>query len=151
MFFCSTAPFGKTLPTDEQIIEAARQANIHDYIQTLEKGYETNVGERGIKLSGGQKQRISIARVFLKNPAILILDEATSALDNATEMQVQAALDKLTHGRTVIVVAHRLSTVRNADEIVVLTDHGVVESGTHDELLAKPDGLYRELYSYQFR
>ena len=143
--------YGSPDATDEQIIEAARQANIHDYIQTLEKGYETNVGERGIKLSGGQKQRISIARVFVKNPAILILDEATSALDNATEMQVQAALDKLTHGLTVRVVAHRLSTVRNAYEIVVLTDHGVVESGTHDELLAKPDGLYRELYSYQFR
>lgn len=143
--------YGAPDATDEQIMEAARQANIHDYIQTLERGYDTNVGERGIKLSGGQKQRISIARVFLKNPSILILDEATSALDNATEMQVQAALDKLTHGRTVIVVAHRLSTVRNADEIVVLTEHGIVEAGTHDELLAREDGVYRELYSYQFR
>ncbi len=143
--------YGCPEATDEQIIDAARKANIHDYIQTLEKGYDTSVGERGIKLSGGQKQRISIARVFLKNPSILILDEATSALDNATEMQVQAALDELTQGRTVIVVAHRLSTVRNADEIVVLTDRGIVESGTHDELLAKPDGVYRELYSYQFR
>lgn len=143
--------YGCPEATDEQIIDAARKANIHDYIQTLEKGYDTSVGERGIKLSGGQKQRISIARVFLKNPSILILDEATSALDNATEMQVQAALDELTQGRTVIVVAHRLSTVRNADEIVVLTDRGIVEAGTHDELLAKPDGVYRELYSYQFR
>ena len=143
--------YGSPDATDEQIVDAARKANIHDYIRTLEKGYDTNVGERGVKLSGGQKQRISIARVFLKNPSILILDEATSALDNATEMQVQTALDELTRGRTVIVVAHRLSTVRGADEIVVLTDRGIVESGTHDELLAKPDGVYRELYSYQFR
>ncbi|MBQ9079910.1 MAG: ABC transporter ATP-binding protein [Clostridia bacterium] len=143
--------YGNPEATEEQIIEAAKAANIHDYIQTLERGYDTNVGERGVKLSGGQKQRISIARVFLKNPSILILDEVTSALDNATEMQVQAALDELTRGRTVIVVAHRLSTVKNADEIIVLSSEGIVESGTHDELIAKENGVYHELYSYQFR
>ena len=143
--------YGSPNATEEQIIDAARKANIHDYVEALEKGYDTQVGERGVKLSGGQKQRISIARVFLKNPSILILDEATSALDNATEMQVQAALDELTQGRTVIVVAHRLSTVRNADEILVLTERGIAESGTHDALMAKEDGIYRALYSYQFR
>ncbi len=143
--------YGSPDATEEQIIDAARKANIHDYVEALEKGYDTQVGERGVKLSGGQKQRISIARVFLKNPSILILDEATSALDNATEMQVQAALDELTQGRTVIVVAHRLSTVRNADEILVLTERGIAESGTHDALMAKEDGIYRALYSYQFR
>ncbi len=143
--------YGSPDATEEQIIDAARKANIHDYVEALEKGYNTQVGERGVKLSGGQKQRISIARVFLKNPSILILDEATSALDNATEMQVQAALDELTQGRTVIVVAHRLSTVRNADEILVLTERGIAESGTHDALMAKEDGIYRALYSYQFR
>lgn len=137
--------------TDEQVIEAAKNAHIHDYIMQLEKGYQTSVGERGIKLSGGQKQRISIARVFLKNPRILILDEATSALDNATEMQVQAALDRLTHGRTVIVVAHRLSTVKNADRILVITDRGIEEQGSHEELMAMENGIYHELYAYQFR
>jgi ATP-binding cassette subfamily B protein len=143
--------YGNPDATDEMIVEAAKRANIHDHIMTLEKGYYTNVGERGVKLSGGQKQRISIARVFLKNPSILILDEATSALDNATEMQIQASLDELTKGRTVIVVAHRLSTVKNADQIIVLTDEGIAESGTHDELVARENGIYKELYSYQFR
>lgn len=143
--------YGNLDASDEEIIEAAKKANIHDYIMTLEDGYNTNVGERGIKLSGGQKQRISIARVFLKNPSVLILDEATSALDNTTEMLIQASLDELSKGRTVIVVAHRLSTVKNADEIVVIDSTGIAERGTHEELLAKADGIYKNLYSYQFR
>ncbi len=143
--------YGSPDATDEEIIQAAKSAHIHDDIMKLEKGYLTGVGERGVKLSGGQKQRISIARVFLKNPRILILDEATSALDNATEMQVQAALDRLTRGRTVIVVAHRLSTVKNADRIVVISDQGIEEEGTHESLMEKENGIYRELYSYQFR
>ena len=142
--------YGSENATDEDIILAAKKANIHDYITTLDDGYNTRVGERGVKLSGGQRQRIAIARVFLKNPKLLILDEATSALDNATEMQIQAALEELSRGRTVIVVAHRLSTVKNADEIVVLDKDGIVERGTHDELLAR-DGEYKKLYEYQFR
>lgn len=142
--------YGSPDATDEQIVEAARRANIHDYILTLDKGYDTHVGERGVKLSGGQRQRIAIARVFLKNPKLLILDEATSALDNATEMQIQASLEELAHGRTVIVVAHRLSTVKGADEIVVIDSNGIVECGTHDELVAL-DGEYNKLYKYQFR
>ena len=142
--------YGSDGATDEQIIEAAKKANIHEYISTLDKGYDTHVGERGVKLSGGQRQRIAIARVFLKNPKLLILDEATSALDNATEMQIQASLEELSRGRTVIVVAHRLSTVKNADEIVVLDKDGIVERGTHDELLAL-NGEYKKLYDYQFR
>ena len=142
--------YGKLDATDEEIIEAAKKANIHEYILTMENGYDTQVGERGVKLSGGQKQRISIARVFLKGPAILILDEATSALDNATEMLIQESLEELSKGRTCIVVAHRLSTIKNADEIIVLTRDGVEERGTHDELLEK-QGLYASLYQYQFR
>ena len=142
--------YGNLDATEEEIMDAAKKANIHDYIMTLPDGYDTYVGERGIKLSGGQKQRISIARVFLKNPSILILDEATSALDNATEMLIQSALEELSRGRTTIVVAHRLSTIKNADEIVVITDEGVAERGTHEELLQK-SGLYSELYQYQFR
>lgn len=142
--------YGKLDATDEEIVEAAKKANIHDYIMTMEHGYDTEVGERGVKLSGGQKQRISIARVFLKDPAILILDEATSALDNATEMLIQESLEELSRGRTCIVVAHRLSTIKNADEIVVLTREGVEERGTHEELLAN-GGLYASLYQYQFR
>lgn len=141
--------YGNLDATDQQIIEAAKLANIHDFIQTLENGYDTGVGERGVKLSGGQKQRISIARVFLKNPPILILDEATSALDNATEMQIQSSLEKLSKGRTTLIVAHRLSTIKNADEIVVLTKDGIVEQGTHDQLIAN-NGLYKSLYQYQF-
>ena len=142
--------YGRLDATDEEIMEAAKKANIHDYIMTLDEGYETNVGERGVKLSGGQKQRISIARVFLKNPAILILDEATSALDNATEMLIQQALEKLSVGRTSLVVAHRLSTIKNADEIIVLTKDGIEERGTHEQLLAN-NGMYASLYQYQFR
>ena len=136
--------------SDEEIVEAAKKANIHDFILTLDDGYDTEVGERGVKLSGGQRQRISIARVFLKNPKLLILDEATSALDNVTEMQIQASLEELSRGRTVIVVAHRLSTVKNADEIVVIDKTGIVERGSHEELIAL-DGEYKTLYSYQFK
>ncbi|MBR5515978.1 MAG: ABC transporter ATP-binding protein [Clostridia bacterium] len=142
--------YGRLGATDEEIIEAAKKANIHDYIMTLEKGYDTEVGERGVKLSGGQKQRISIARVFLKNPSILILDEATSALDNETEMLIQASLDELLVGRTAIIVAHRLSTIKNADEIVVLTKEGITEKGSHQKLL-ETSGIYARLYKYQFR
>jgi len=142
--------YGDFSATDAQIQAAAKLANIHEYIMSLENGYETNVGERGIKLSGGQKQRISIARAFLKNPPILILDEATSALDNATEMLVQDALGKLSEGRTTLVVAHRLSTIKNADEIIVITSNGVEERGTHEQLIAL-DGIYKSLYEYQFK
>lgn len=153
LFNCSikeNIAYGNPDATDEEIIEAAKKANIHDYIMTLEQGYDTNVGERGIKLSGGQKQRISIARVFLKNPPILILDEATSALDNVTEMLLQQSLEELSKGRTVVVVAHRLSTVKNADEIVVLTADGVEERGTHEQLI-EHGGIYATLYNHQFR
>ena len=142
--------YGNLDATDEEISAAAKKANIHEYIITLKDGYDTEVGERGVKLSGGQKQRVAIARVFLKNPKLLILDEATSALDNVTEMQIQSALEELSRGRTVIVVAHRLSTVKNADEIVVLDKNGIVEKGTHEELLSL-DGEYKKLYSYQFK
>lgn len=142
--------YGNLDATDEEIEEAAKKANIHDYIMTLEDGYDTQVGERGVKLSGGQKQRISIARVFLKNPPILILDEATSALDNATEMLIQRSLEQLSKGRTTLVVAHRLSTIKNADEIIVLTSDGVAERGNHQQLLEK-DGIYAGLYKYQFK
>lgn len=142
--------YGNLDATDEQVVEAAKKAHIHDHIMTLEKGYDTEVGERGIKLSGGQKQRISIARVFLKDPSILILDEATSALDNQTEMLIQQSLMELAKGRTCIIVAHRLSTIKNATEIVVLTPNGIEERGTHDSLMEK-NGIYAELYSYQFR
>ncbi len=143
--------YGRPSATEEEMVEAARRANIHDYIMTLEKGYDTEIGERGVKLSGGQKQRLSIARVFLKNPAILILDEATSALDNTTEVLIQQALDELCRGRTTLVVAHRLSTIRNADEIAVVINGKITERGTHDELMAIEDGTYKKLYSLQFR
>lgn len=142
--------YGNFDATNEDIVNAAKLAGIDDYINTLDKGYDTYVGERGVKLSGGQKQRISIARAFLKNPPVLILDEATSALDNATEMLIQQSLDKLSNGRTTIVVAHRLSTIKKADEIIVITADGVAERGTHEQLLQK-HGVYRELYDYQFK
>lgn len=142
--------YGNSEANDEEIIEAAKNANIHDFIMNLPEGYDTYVGERGIKLSGGQKQRISIARVFLKNPPILILDEATSALDNATELIIQKSLEKLSRGRTTIVVAHRLSTIKNADEIIVLTNKGIEEKGSHEELINK-EGIYAKLYNAQFK
>ena len=142
--------YGKLDATEEEIIEAAKRANIHDYIMTLPEGYDTKIGERGVRLSGGQKQRLSIARVFLKNPPILILDEATSALDNTTEILIQQALDELCEGRTTLVVAHRLSNIKNADEIAVVSDGMITEQGTHEELLAL-GGTYADLYKLQFR
>lgn len=141
--------YGDVSATDEQIIKAAKQANAHEFIMGLENGYDTYVGERGIKLSGGQKQRISIARVFLKNPPILILDEATSALDNESEKYIQKSLDELSKNRTSIVIAHRLSTIKNADKIIVLTENGIEESGSHNQLLEK-NGVYAKLYNMQF-
>jgi ATP-binding cassette subfamily B protein len=141
--------YGDLNATDEQIIEAAKKANIHDVIMNMEDGYDTYIGERGVRLSGGQKQRVSIARAFLKNPPILILDEATSALDNATELYIQKSLEELSVGRTSLIVAHRLSTIKNADEIIVLTDSGIEERGSHEQLL-KQGGLYAQLYQYQF-
>lgn len=142
--------YGRLDATHEEVVEAAKRANIHDYIMTLPDGYDTQIGERGVKLSGGQKQRISIARVFLKNPPILILDEATSALDNATEILIQDALDELCAGRTTIVVAHRLSTIKNADEIAVIADGEIKEQGTHEQLVAL-GGIYATLNAHQFR
>lgn len=142
--------YGRPDASEEEIVEAAKNANIHDFILSLPDGYKTYIGEKGIRLSGGQKQRISIARVFLKNPPILILDEATSALDNETEIKIQKALEELSKGRTTIVIAHRLSTIKNADEIVVLTDKGIIENGSHDELI-EDGGLYSKLYKAQFK
>ncbi len=142
--------YGRLDATQEEVEQAAKRANIHDYIISLPDGYETVIGERGVRLSGGQKQRLCIARVFLKNPPILILDEATSALDNTTEMQIQRSLDELCVGRTTIVVAHRLSTIKNADEIAVIDKGNILEQGTHNELLRR-NGLYAKLYQEQFR
>ncbi|MCR1980203.1 ATP-binding cassette domain-containing protein, partial [[Clostridium] innocuum] len=141
--------YGKPGCTDEEIIEAAKKANIHDFIMGLPDGYDTYVGERGTRLSGGQKQRISIARVFLKDPRILILDEATSALDNESERHIQKSLEELAKNRTCITIAHRLSTIRNADEIIVISENGMEERGTHNELLAK-GGTYAKYYHMQF-
>ncbi|MEY8000512.1 ABC transporter ATP-binding protein [Clostridium sp. Mt-5] len=141
--------YGKPGASDEEITRAAKEANIHDYIMSLDDGYDTYVGERGVKLSGGQKQRISIARVFLENPPILILDEATSALDNESESFIQRSLEKLAKNRTTIVIAHRLSTIRNADEIIVIDDEGIKERGSHSELLKK-GGIYSYYYNMQF-
>ena len=135
--------YGKPNATDAEIEQAARRAEIHDDIMKMPNGYDSVVGERGIKLSGGQKQRVSIARCFLKNPPILILDEATSALDTATEIKIQHSFDELAKGRTTLVIAHRLSTIKNADKIAVVTDHGIAEQGTHDELMAKQGEYYK--------
>jgi ATP-binding cassette subfamily B protein len=141
--------YGKPDATREEVIEAAKNANAHDFIMSLPNGYDTDIGQRGIKLSGGQKQRLSIARVFLKNPPILIFDEATSALDNESEKVVQDSLEKLAKNRTTFVIAHRLSTIKNAQRILVLTEEGIAEEGTHEELLAK-GGVYEKLYQMQF-
>lgn len=139
--------YGKPGATKEEVIEAAKKANAHEFIMELPDGYETDIGQRGIKLSGGQKQRLSIARVFLKNPPILIFDEATSALDNESENIVKESLEKLAHNRTTFVIAHRLSTIRNAQRILVLTENGIEESGTHDELM-QLNGVYAQLYKW---
>jgi ATP-binding cassette subfamily B protein len=141
--------YGNPEANDAQIIEAARQANAHDFILSLPNGYDSEIGQRGVRLSGGQKQRLSIARIFLKEPAILILDEATSSLDNESESIVKASLDQLAKGRTTIVIAHRLSTIRNAERIIVLNQKGISEQGTHRSLLAK-NGEYSRLYSREF-
>jgi ATP-binding cassette subfamily B protein len=140
--------YGRPGVEREQIIEAAKRAHAHDFIMALPQGYDTDVGQRGVKLSGGQKQRLTIARVFLKDPPILIFDEATSALDTESERAVQAALHELARGRTTLVIAHRLSTIRHADRIVVLTDAGVAEQGSHDALIAS-GGAYAALHSAQ--
>lgn len=142
--------YGKPDASDAEIIAAAKRANIHDFIMGLPEGYRTHVGERGTRLSGGQKQRLAIARVFLKNPQILILDEATSALDNESEQHIQEALEELSKDRTTIVIAHRLSTIRNADEIIVISDHGIVEQGSHEKLMEQ-GGLYAKYYNMQFQ
>jgi ATP-binding cassette subfamily B protein len=137
--------YGKPGATREEVIQAAQNANAHEFISELPHGYDTDIGQRGIKLSGGQKQRLSIARVFLKNPPILIFDEATSALDNESEKVVQESLEKLAANRTTFVIAHRLSTIRNAQKILVLTEQGIEEQGTHEELIQK-NGIYAGLY-----
>ena len=137
--------YGRPDASDEEVIAAAKMANAHEFIMELPDGYETDIGQRGVKLSGGQKQRLSIARVFLKNPPILIFDEATSALDNESEKIIQESLEKLAKGRTTFVIAHRLTTIRNAGKILVMTEKGIEEQGTHEELLAK-GGIYSRLY-----
>ena len=141
--------YGKPDATREEVIEAAKNANAHEFIMSLPNGYDTDIGQRGIKLSGGQKQRLSIARVFLKNPPILIFDEATSALDNESEKVVQDSLEKLAKNRTTFVIAHRLSTIKNAEKIIVLSEDGIEESGTHEEQIARK-GTYEKLYNMQF-
>ena len=142
--------YGKPTATDEEVIEAAKRANIIEFIDSLPNGWDTEIGERGVRLSGGQKQRLSIARLFLKNPPILILDEATSALDNTTEMLIQKSLQELAKGRTCLVVAHRLSTIKNADEIAVISRGQIIEMGNHEKLL-KDNGIYANLYRLQFK
>lgn len=141
--------YGKPEASDEEVVRAAMAANAHEFIMSLPQGYDTDIGQRGVKLSGGQKQRLSIARVFLKNPPVLIFDEATSALDNESEKIVQYSLEKLAKDRTTFVIAHRLSTIRNAQRILVLTENGIAEEGTHESLLKK-GGIYAGLYEMQF-
>ena len=141
--------FGCPEAGEAELVAAARAANAHEFIMELSEGYETRIGERGVKLSGGQKQRLSIARAILKDAPILILDEATSSVDTGTELLIQQALERLMQGRTTIIIAHRLSTVRNADQIVVLEDKSIREMGTHEQLIQLKDGLYRKLYSVQ--
>lgn len=149
--FKENIAYGNLEASMDEIIEASKKANIYDYIMSLPHGFDTQIGERGVRLSGGQKQRLSIARVFLKNPPILLLDEATSALDNTTEIMIQEALDTLKEGRTTIVVAHRLSTIKNANNILVIEHGKVKESGTHEKLMNIENGTYKELYVSQFR
>jgi ATP-binding cassette subfamily B protein len=140
--------YGRLQATRDEVMAAAKAANAHDFITTLPEGYDTDIGQRGVKLSGGQKQRLTIARAFLKNPPVLIFDEATSALDNESERAVQQALLSLAKGRTMLVIAHRLSTVRHADRILVLTEEGIIEDGTHDALMAS-GGVYAGLHAIQ--
>lgn len=142
--------YGSTIFSENDIFEAAKIANAHKFISEMPNGYETEIGERGVKLSGGQRQRLAIARALLKNPDIMIFDEATSALDNESEKLVQEALDRLMKSRTVVVIAHRLSTIKNADKILVLEKGKIVQSGNHDQLLEQ-GGLYKKLYEMQFR
>ena len=142
--------YGRPEASEEEVYEASKKAKIHKYILSLPEGYDTVVGERGIKLSGGQKQRIAIARVFLKNPPILILDEATSSLDNENELAIQESIGHLSHGRTTLTIAHRLSTIISADEIIVLTENGIAERGHHLDLIQK-QGIYSQLYKAQFK
>jgi subfamily B ATP-binding cassette protein MsbA len=142
--------YGKLDTTRDEVIAAARMANAHAFIEQLEHGYQTDIGERGVQLSGGQRQRIAIARAILRNPRILLLDEATSALDSESELMVQEALDRLMEGRTSFIIAHRLSTIYRCDKIFVLESGSIVEQGTHDELIRNDTGLYKRLYSLQF-
>ena len=142
--------YGRPDATEAEVVEAAKQAEIYDDIMSMPDGFQTYVGERGVMLSGGQKQRVSIARIFLKNPPILILDEATSALDSVTEARIQSAFDELAKGRTTLIIAHRLSTIRSANRIIVVDDNHILEEGTHEELLAK-GGEYAQLYNAQKR
>ena len=141
--------YGRPGATDEEVIAAAQAANAHTFIMNMPEGYQTDIGQRGVKLSGGQRQRLSIARVFLKNPPVLIFDEATSALDNESERVVQESLERLAKDRTTFVIAHRLSTIRNARRILVLTEEGIEEEGTHQELIER-GGIYAHLYELQF-